>query len=84
MAFVERPRQCGRIVPNAEIERERTESRPDAGEAVDLGGRAVRERDVVLDEIERKLEPLAASCREMATRVGGWKNRRRRSAHRTG
>jgi len=63
MAFVERPRQCGRIVPNAEIERERTESRPDAGEAVDLGGRAVRERDVVLDEIERKLDRMFVTLR---------------------
>src|SRR5262249_24979386 len=46
------------VVPSAEIERERTEGRPDAGETIDLGGRAVRERDALARDAGIELQVL--------------------------
>src|SRR5262249_21975942 len=46
------------VVPNAKIERERTEGRAEAGEAVDLGGRAVRERDALPRNADIELQVL--------------------------
>src|SRR5262249_45089994 len=46
------------VVPSAEIERERTEGGPDARKPVDLGGRAVRERDALARDAGIELQIL--------------------------
>src|SRR5262249_48644546 len=47
------------VIPNAEIEGERTERRAEAGEAGDLGGRGVRERDALTRNADIELQVLA-------------------------